>query len=141
MRVTQDELLLAAHYGFGRRLADVIAVTLTYQRDKRAFDRLDAESRETASVLATARRLAHRLPPNLDLVALADSQHRRACRERDRAAERLRESTDVFFDTVGGAVPDVLTAMETHHWALDRPTLLGALRDQAGLGAELSDAA
>jgi hypothetical protein len=141
MRVTQDELLLAAHYGFGRRLADVVASTLTYQRDKRAHDRVDAECRETASVLATARRLADRLPPSLDLVALADSQHRRAGRELERAAERLRASADVFFDTVGGAVPEVLTAMESHHWALDRPKLLNALRAQAGLGAELSDAA
>src|SRR3954463_10144570 len=103
MRVTQDELLLSAHYGFGRRLADVVAATLTYQRDKRAFDRLDAESRETASVLATARRLAHRLPPTLAPLGLAESQHRRAGRELERGAERLRASTDVFIDTVGGA--------------------------------------
>src|SRR4051812_49259998 len=102
MRVTEDELLLAAHYGFGRRLADVVAATLTYQRDKRTHDRLTAEVRETDSVLATARRLADQLPPNLDLVTLADSQHRRAVRELERACDRLRASTDAFFDTVGG---------------------------------------
>jgi hypothetical protein len=142
MRVTEDELLLAAHYEFGRRLADVVAATLTYQRDKRANDRLTAEHREAESVLATARRLAHRLPPALDLVALAESQHRRAGRELQRAADRLRASSDVFIDTVGGAVPDVLAAMDAHQWALDRPKLLAALREQAGLGAEpLSDAA
>src|SRR3954454_17122031 len=140
MRVTEDELMLAAHYGFGKRLSDVVAATLTYQRDKRTHDRLSTEARETANVLATARRLAHRLPANLDLVGLAESQDRRAARELARASERLRASTDVFFDTVGGAVPDVLAAMETHGFALDRPRLLGALRLQAGLGAELSDA-
>src|SRR4051812_4530813 len=141
MRVTEDELLLAAHYGFGKRLSDVVAATLTYQRDKRTHDRLTADARETAAVLATARRLAHRLPPNLDLVALAESQHRRADRELTRAAERLRSSTDLFFDTVGGAVPDVVAAMEANGWALDRPLLLAFLRARAGLGAELSDAA
>jgi hypothetical protein len=31
--------------------------------------------------------------------------------------------------------------MESHGWALDRPKLLASLRDRAGLGAELSDAA
>src|SRR3954471_1509029 len=87
MRVTEDELLLAAHYGFGKRLSDVVAATLTYQRDRRAYDRLTAETQETAAVPATARRLADRLPPNLDLVALAESQHRRADRELGRAAE------------------------------------------------------
>jgi hypothetical protein len=142
MRVTQDELLLAAHYGFARRLADVVAATLTYQRDKRTHDRLTGEAEEAAAVLATARRLAHRLPPTLDLIGLAEAQHRRAGRELERAGERLRASTDAFFDTVGGAVPDVVAAMESHHWALDRPKLLASLRERAGLGAEpLSDAA
>jgi hypothetical protein len=141
MRVTEDELLLAAHYGFGRRLSDVVAATLTYQRDKRTHDRLAADADQTTKVLETAKRLSHRLPPKLDLVALAEAQDRRAARELERAAERLRHSTDVFFDTVGGAVPDVIAAMEAHHWALDRPKLLAALREQAGLGAELSDAA
>ena len=141
MRVTEDELLLAAHYGFACRLADVVAATLTYQRDRRAHDRLAAEAHETANVLATARRLADRLPANLDFVGLAESQHRRAGRELDRAAERLRESTEAFFDTVGGAVADVLSAMEAHEWTLDRPKLLAALRAESGLGAELSDAA
>jgi hypothetical protein len=141
MRVTEDELLLAAHYGFGKRLSDVVAATLAYQRDKRTHDRLSADARETSNVLATARRLADRLPPTLDLVALAESQHRRADRELTRAAERLRTSTDIFFDTVGGAVGDVLAAMEAHDWALDRPKLLSSLRARAGLGAELSDAA
>jgi regulator of protease activity HflC (stomatin/prohibitin superfamily) len=141
MRVTEDELLLAAHYGFPARLSDVVAASLTYQRDKRAHDRLSAEARETAAVVATARRLADRLPPNLDLVALAEAQDRRAHRELERTAERLRASTDLFFDTVGGAVPHVVAAMETAGWALDRPRLLDALRDRAGLGAELSDAA
>ncbi len=141
MRVTQDELLLAAHFGFPARLSDVVAAALTYQRDKRAHDRLSAEARETGAVAATARRLADRLPPNLDLVALAEAQDRRAHRELERTAERLRASTDAFFDTVGGAVPDVVAAMEAADWALDRPRLLEALREQAGLGAELSDAA
>src|SRR3954447_5839287 len=141
MRVTEDELLLAAHYGFGKRLSDVVAATLTYQRDKRTHDRRTAEARETASVLATARRLAHRLPPSLDLVALAEAQDRRAGRELTRSSERLRTSADTFLDTVGGAVPDVLAAMEAHEWALDRPKLLAALRVRAGLSAELPDAA
>jgi regulator of protease activity HflC (stomatin/prohibitin superfamily) len=141
MRVTQDELLLAAHYGFPARLSEVVAASLAYQRDKRAHDRLSAEARETAAVVATARRLADRLPAKLDLVALAEAQDRRAHRELERTAERLRASTDAFFDTVGGAVPDVVAAMEAADWALDRPRLLEALREQAGLGAELSDAA
>jgi hypothetical protein len=141
MRVTQDELLLAAHYGFARRLSDVVAATLSYQRDKRTHDRLTAEAAETEAVLATAHRLADQLPPNLDLVALAEAQHRRATRELERSAERLRASTDIFFDTVGSAVPDAVAAMEASSWTLDRPRLLTALRIQAGLGAELSDAA
>ena len=141
MRVTQDELLLAAHYGFARRLSDVVAATLSYQRDKRTHDRLTAEAAETEAVLATAHRLAHQLPPSLDLVALAEAQHRRAARELERSAERLRASTDVFFDTVGSAVPDAVAAMEGSGWTLDRPKLLTALRIRAGLGAELSDAA
>src|SRR5919107_180178 len=132
MRVTEDEVLLAAHYRFAARLSDVVAATLTYQRDKRTHDRLSAEARETAAVAATARRLSDRLPPNLDLVALADAQDRRARRELDRSAERLRSSTDSFFDTVGGAVPDVIAAMEASGWALDRPRLLEALRERAG---------
>src|SRR4051794_22454312 len=141
MRVTEDELLLAAHYGFAARLSDVVVATLTYQRDKRTYDRLAGEARESAAVLATARRLSDRLPPNLDLVALAEAQDRRAQRELERAADRLRSSTDLFFDTVGGAVAEVVAAMEAAGWALDRPRLLQALREQAGLGAELSDAA
>ena len=142
MRVTEDELLLAAHYAFGRRLADVVAATLTYQRDKRTHDRLTAECTEALSVLATARRLADRLPANLDLVGLASSQHRRAERELERAGDRLRLSADTFFDTAGNAVGDILEAMETQVWALDRPALLATLREHAGLGAEpLSDAA
>ena len=141
MRVTEDELLLAAHYGFRRRLADVVAATLTYQRDKRTHDRLSAEARESAGVVATARRLADQLPPNLDLVGLAEAQDRRTRRELERASERLRTSTDCFVDTVGDAVTDVIAAMETHHWALDRPKLLSALRNQAGFDAEFRDAA
>jgi hypothetical protein len=142
MRVTEDELRLAAHYGFGRRLADVVAATLTYQRDKRTHARLACERAESEAVLATARRLADRLPPNLDFVGLAESQHRRAERELERAADRLRVSADAFLDTVGGAAQDVVDAMDGGGWALDRPTLLAALRERAGLGAEpLSDAA
>jgi hypothetical protein len=137
MRVTEDELILAAHYGFARRLSDVVAATLTYQRDKRAHDRLDDEAAETGRVLATARRLADRLPHSLGLLELAESQDARARRELTRAAERLRISAESFYDTVGGAVPDVVAAMEQHSWALDRPKLLAALRDQAGLGAEI----
>jgi hypothetical protein len=74
-------------------------------------------------------------------VGLAEAQHRRAERELERSAERLRASTDVFFDTVGTAVADAVEAMEASGWSLDRPKLLTALRIQAGLGAELSDAA
>src|SRR4051794_7518894 len=98
MRVTEDELLLAAHYGFGRRLADVVAATLTYQRDKRTHVRLTCEEVECEAILATARRLAHRLPPSLDLVGLAEGQHRRAARELARSADRLRVSADLFLD-------------------------------------------
>jgi hypothetical protein len=135
MRVTEDELLLAAHYGFGSRLADVVAATLTYQRDKRTHDRCATDAAETGRILATARRLAERLPPSLGLVALAESQHGRAVREAERAGERLRASTESFFDTVGGAVPDVLAAMEANAFALDRPKLMAALRRQAAVGA------
>jgi hypothetical protein len=142
MRVTEDELLLAAHYGFGRRLADVVSATLTYQRDRRTHARLMCELAESEAVVATARRLADRLSPNLDLVGLAESQHRRAERELDRAADRLRASADAFLDTVGGAADDVVAAMDAGDWALDRPTLLAALRERAGRGANpLSDAA
>jgi hypothetical protein len=141
MRVTEDELLLAAHYGFGSRLSDVVAVTLAYQRDKRTHDRCVAEARDAARVLSTARRLSDRLPPKLGLLELAEGQSARALRELARAAERLRTSAEAFFDIVGGAVPDVVAAMEAHAWALDRPKLLAALRACAGLGAELSDAA
>ena len=136
MRVTEDELLLAAHYGLGSRLADVVAATLTYQRDKRAHARCTADAAEAARVLATAQRLAARLPPSLGLLALAESQHGRARRETERAGERLRASTDAFFDTVGAAVPDVLAAMEAHGFGLDRPKLMAALRRQASVGAE-----
>ena len=137
MRVTEDELILAAHYGFGRRLNEVVAATLTYQRDRRAHDRLCDDARETARVLATAERLGARLPSGLDLLGLSRAQAARAEREVVRAAARLRASADEFFECVGGAVPDVLAAMEAHNWALDRPKLLAALRDQAGLSAEL----
>jgi hypothetical protein len=137
MRVTEDELRLAAHYRFASRLAEVVAATLTYQRDKRTHDRCAADSAETERVLATARRLAERLPPSLGLLALAESQHARALREAERAGERLRCSADAFFETVGGAVPDVLAAMEAHAFALDRPKLMAALRRQAAVNAEL----
>lgn len=135
MRVTEDELLLAAHYGFNRRLSDVIAASLGYQRDRRTHDRLVAEAAEAAAVLATARRLADRLPADLGLVGLAESQDRRARRELDRAGERLRATADAFFDTAGSAVPDALEAMEAHAWALDRPGLLQALRARATAAA------
>ena len=131
MRVTEDELLLAAHYKFGSRLADVVAATLTYQRDRRTHDRCLADAAETGRVLATAQRLSARLPPSLGLVPLAETQHGRAQREADRAQERLRASAEAFFDIVGGAVPDVLAAMEAHAFALDRPKLMAALRRQA----------
>jgi hypothetical protein len=136
MRVTEDELILAAHYQFSSRLADVVAATLTYQRDKRTHDRCTADAAETGRVLATAQRLVERLPASLGLLALAESQHARAVREAERAGERLRASADTFFDTVGGAVPDVLAAMERHAYALDRPKLMAALRRQAAVGAD-----
>lgn len=135
MRVTEDELLLAAHYGFGRRLADVVSATLTYQRDKRTYDRCLTEATESEAVAATARRLADRLPSGLGLLELAEAQEGRARRELERAAERMRASADCFVETVGGAAGDVIAAMEDHHWALDRPKLLRALKDRAGLGA------
>ena len=142
MRVTEDELLLAAHYGFGRRLADVVAATLTYQRDKRSHVRLTCEEAESEAILATARRLADRLPADLGLVGLAAAQHRRAARELARSADRLRLSADAFLDTVGGAAQDVVDAMEAGDWALDRPSLLAALRERAGIeAAPYSDAA
>jgi hypothetical protein len=134
MRVTEDELILAAHYGFTRRLSDVIAATLTYQRDKRTHDRCAAEAEDSARVARTARRLHHRLPPGLGLRELAEAQDARAQRELARAAERMRASADVFFDTVGGAVPDAVSAMEATNYALDRSKLLHALRDRAALG-------
>ena len=136
MRVTEDELILAAHYGFGRRLAEVVAATLAYQRDRRAHDRCAAEARETAAVMATARRLTERLPSDLRLLELAEAQDDRAQRELERASERLRASAERFFDTVGGAVPDVMAAMEEHGFALDRPKLLAALRERAQLQVE-----
>ena len=133
MRVTEDELVLAAHYRFGRRLSEVVAATLTYQRDKRTHDRATAEAAETARVLTTARRLASQLPAGLGLLQLAEGQDIRARRDVERAAERLRASADAFFDAVGTAVPDVLAAMEANRFALDRPKLLAALRERAGL--------
>jgi hypothetical protein len=135
MRVTEDELLLAAHYGFGRRLSDVVAATLTYQRDKRTYDRCLAEAHESEAVESTARRLVDRLPSGLGLVELAEAQHARARRELARAGARMRASAESFVECVGGAAPDVVAAMEDHDWALDRPNLLQALRDRAGLGA------
>src|SRR5215212_9893998 len=135
MRVTEDELLLAAHYQFGSRLADVVAATLTYQRDKRTHDGCTADASETSRVLATARRLTERLPASLGLLALAESQHARALREADRAGERLRSSAESFFDTVGAAVPDVLAAMDAHAYALDRPKLMAALRRHAAVSS------
>jgi hypothetical protein len=137
MRVTEDELILAAHYRFGRRLADVIAATLSYQRDKRTHDRAVAEAAETAAVVATARRLRDELPKGLGLLDLAETQDARAGRELARAAERMRASAETFVETVGGAAPDVIAAMEEHHWALDRPRLLAALRERAGLTIDL----
>ena len=136
MRVTEDELILAAHYQFTSRLADVVAATLTYQRDKRTHDRCTADAAETGRVLATAQRLVERLPASLGLIALAEAQHARAVREAERAGERLRASADAFFDAVGGAVPDVLAAMERHQFALDRPKLMAALRSQAAVRAD-----
>ena len=137
VRVTEDELILAAHYRFGRRLADVVAATLAYQRDKRTHDRALAEAAETASVLRTAQQLGADLPDKLGLLELAAAQDERAGRELARAAERMRASAEVFVETVGGAAPDVVAAMEEHHWALDRPRLLAALRERAGLTAGL----
>lgn len=137
MRVTEDELILAAHYRFGRRLADVVAATLCYQRDKRNHDRACAEAAETASVLATAVRLGAELPADLGLRELSEAQAARAERELARAAERMRASADTFVETVGGAAPDVIAAMEDHAWALDRPRLLAALRARAGIPAGL----
>jgi hypothetical protein len=137
VRVTEDELILAAHYRFGRRLSDVIAATLGYQRDKRTHDRCLAEAAETSVVLATAQRLAPELPANLGLLELALAQDARAHRELERSGERMRSSAEVFIETVGGAAPDVVAAMEAHGWSLDRPRLLAALRERAGLVAEL----
>lgn len=137
VRVTEDELILAAHYRFGRRLADVIAATLGYQRDKRTHDRCRAEAAESAVVLETARRLAAELPTDLGLLELAESQDARARRELDRAAARMRASAETFVETVGGAAADVVAAMEEHAWALDRPRLMAALRERAGLAAGL----
>src|SRR3954451_19516936 len=124
MRVTEDELILAAHYGFGNRLSDIVAATLTYQRDKRTHDRCAAEARDTGAVLVTARRLADRLPPGLSLLELSETQDARAHRELERAGARLRSSAETFFDVVGAAVEDVIAAMEAHGYALDRPKLL-----------------
>jgi hypothetical protein len=133
MRVTEDELILAAHYGFGRRLAEVVAATLTYQRDKRTYDRCEGEAREAQGVVETARRLADQLPPGLGLLGLAEAQHARAQRELERSAQRMRTSAELFMETVGGAASDVVAAMDDHGWALDRPKLLAALRERAGL--------
>jgi predicted ribosome quality control (RQC) complex YloA/Tae2 family protein len=133
MRVTEDELLLAAHYQFTSRLADVVAATLTYQRDRRTHDRCVADAAETERVLATAHRLTERLPASLGLLALAENQHARALREAERAGDRLRASGEAFYDTVGGAVADVMAAMEAHHYALDRPKLMATLRRNAAV--------
>jgi hypothetical protein len=137
VRVTEDELILAAHYRFGRRLADVVAATLAYQRDKRTHDRCLAEAADTSAVLETAQRLASELPSKLGLLELALAQDTRAHRELARAAERMAGSAGTFVETVGGAAPDVVAAMEEHAWTLDRPRLLAALRERAGLAAEL----
>ena len=137
MRVTEDELILTAHYRFGRRLADVVAATLSYQRDKRTYDRALLEASETATVLETAERLADELPSSLGLLELASSQNLRASRELDRAAERARAAAETFVETVGGAASEVIAAMEEHEWSLDRPRLLAALRERAGLSAPL----
>ncbi len=137
MGVPEDDLILAAHYGFGRRLGDVVAATLAYQRDKRSHDRACAEAAETAAVLDTARRLVPDLPGDLGLLERAESDAGRAQRELDRAAGRMRACAEAFVDTVGGgAAGDVLAALDEHAWALDRPRLLATLRRRAGLAAE-----
>lgn len=135
MRVTEDELLLVAHFGLRRRLSEVVAASLTYQRDKRTHDRCRAEAAESEAVVATARRLSARLPLALGLHGLAESQHLRARRDLERAAARLRTSAETFVETAGDAAPDVIAAMDEHGWSLDRPSLLEALRTRAGLGA------
>lgn len=133
MRLTEDEVILAAHYGFTRRLSEVVAATLTYQRDKCTHDRCLAEAEAAESVLRTARELADRLPGELDLLGLAEAQRARSRRELDRAAARMRAGAETFMETVAGAAPDVLAAMDEHGWQIDRPRLLSALRERAGL--------
>lgn len=136
MRLTEDELILAAHYGLRRRVSEVVAATLTYQRDRSTHDRCFAEAREAEAVVRTARRLAGQLPPDLGLMALAEAQDARARRELTRAADRMRASAETFTETVGNAASDVLAAMDDHHWQIDRPRLLAALRDRAGLALQ-----
>jgi hypothetical protein len=128
MRLTQKEITLAARYRFDRRLSEVVAATLAYQRDRRTHDRALAEVEETALVLATALNLSDQLPGSLGLLGIAETQHARSHRELDRCADRLRASAEVFIETVGDAVPDVLAAMETTDNGLDRGSLLATLR-------------
>ena len=134
MKVTEDELILAAHYGFTRRLSEVIAATLSYQRDKRAHDRRLDDAERTAAVRFTADGLADRLPPDLGLLDLALEQDVAAQRELQRAAARLRSSTDRFFDVTGAAAADLVAAIEAHDYELDRPRLLAALRTRVRTG-------
>lgn len=136
MRVTEDELVLAAHYGFNRRLSEVVAATLAYQRDKRTHDRCLDEVDEAETVLDTARRLSDRLPSGLGLLQLAEAQDARSRRELARASDRMRASAGLFVEVVGRAAPDVVAAMDEHGWALDRPKLLAALRARAGLALQ-----
>ena len=128
MKVTEDELVLAAHYGFTKRLSEVVAATLSYQRDKRAHDRRLDDAERTGRVLETAQRLEDRLPAELGLCELASEQDSLAQRELQRAAGRLRCSAERFFDVAGSAATDLIAAIETHEYELDRPRLLSALR-------------
>lgn len=128
MRLTRDEIQLTARYGFNGRLSEVVAATLAYQRERRTHDRALAEVEDSALVLATALNLSDQLPGELGLLELAATQHARSRRELDRCADRLRKSAETFFETAGGAVHDVLAAMEASRNGLDRNTVLAALR-------------
>ena len=87
-------------------------------------------------MLATAHRLVERLPASLGLSRSPRPSTRAPCARPSAAASACARARTSFFDTVGGAVPDVLAAMERHQFALDRPKLMAALRSQAAVRAD-----
>lgn len=110
--MTEDELIVMAHYQFAHSLRAITRAALTYDSARKRHERAVHEAQAALAVRDCAYRLVDRLPAKHGMVEAAEAQYA----ERDTALKEtldwLAQATDHLFELTAEHVGDVLEALD-----------------------------